>query len=57
MSDWKDMHWEKVSIMIGGKNVLKEQLDELNRHDISIRLVRARQKDGKEVLYYEKLVR
>jgi len=57
MSDWKDMRWEEVPIMIGGKNVLKEQLDELNKNDVPIRLVRARQKDGKEVLYYEKLVR
>jgi hypothetical protein len=53
---WKNMHWEKVPIMIGGKDVLKEQLAEANRQDIPLRLVRLRQKDGKEVLYWEKFV-
>jgi hypothetical protein len=53
---WKDMHWEKIPIIINGKNVMKEQLDDCNKLDIPIRLVRARQKDGKEVLYWEKFV-
>jgi hypothetical protein len=53
---WKNMHWEKVPIIIGGKDVLKEQLAEANRQDIPLRLVRLRQKDGKEVLYWEKFV-
>ena len=50
------MHWEKVPIIIGGKEVLKEELAEANRQDIPLRAVRFRQRDGKEVLYWEKLV-
>jgi hypothetical protein len=53
---WKNMHWEKVPMYIDGKRVIEDQLDELARQDIPVRLVRARQKDGKEVLYYQKLV-
>jgi hypothetical protein len=51
------MHWEKIPWKINGKDVLKEQLDEANRQDIPLRLVRLKQKDGKEVLYWEKFVR
>jgi hypothetical protein len=40
------MHWEKVP-KIGGKDVLKEQLAEANKQDLSLRLVRLKQKDGK----------
>jgi hypothetical protein len=48
------MHWEKIPLTIGGKNVLKEQIDSLDK-DIP-RMVRARQPDGSEVLYCEKFV-
>jgi hypothetical protein len=50
------MHWEKVPIIIGGKEVLKEELAEANRQDIPLRIVRCKKLDGKEVVYWEKLV-
>ena len=50
------MHWEKVPITIGGKDVLKEELAEANKQDVPLRIVRLKQRDGKEVLYWEKLV-
>jgi hypothetical protein len=46
------MHWEKIPLSLGGKDVLKEQIDNLD-NDIPVRLVRFRQKDGKELLYCE----
>jgi hypothetical protein len=50
------MHWEKIPIIIGGKDVLKEELAKANKQDIPLRIIRFRQHDGKEVLYWEKLV-
>lgn len=41
--------------MIGGKNVLREEIDKLDK-DIPIRFVRVRQQDRKEIIYCEKLV-
>jgi hypothetical protein len=49
------MHWGKILLSIGGKDVLKEQIDNLDK-DTPIRLVRFGQKDAKEILYCEKLV-
>jgi hypothetical protein len=49
------VHWEKIPLEIGGKNVLREEIDKLGK-DIPVRFVRARQKDGKEIIYCEKLV-
>jgi hypothetical protein len=51
---WKSKPWEKIPAKIAGKDILKRQLDNLDK-DIPIRLVRLRQ-DGKEVLHCEKLV-
>jgi hypothetical protein len=50
------MHWEKIPLYIVDKSVIKEQLDDLARMDVPVRLVRSRQKGGKEVLYWQKLV-
>jgi hypothetical protein len=49
------MHWEKIPLMEGGKKVLWEHIDALDK-DIPVRVVRLRQKDGREVFYCEKLV-
>lgn len=42
------MHWEKIHLIIGSKNVMKEQFEDLNKQDIPVRLARFRQKNGKE---------
>jgi hypothetical protein len=49
------MHWEKIPLETGDKNILKEEIDKLDK-DIPLRMVRLRQKDGKEIFYCEKLV-
>jgi hypothetical protein len=49
------MHWEKIPLDTVGKNVSKEEIDKLDK-DIPVRMVRLRQKDGKEIYYCEKLV-
>jgi hypothetical protein len=53
---WKDLHWEKIPGQ-SDKDVLKKQLEEANKDDIPVRLVRARQKDGKEGMYFEWFVK
>jgi hypothetical protein len=45
----------KNTLETGGKNVLKEEIDKLDK-DIPVRMVRLRQKDGKEIFYCKKLV-
>ena len=53
---WKSMHWEKIPWSIAGREVWRKQVEEATKQDIPVRLVRARQKDGKEVGYWEKFV-
>jgi hypothetical protein len=54
---WKSMHWEKIPWSVAGREVWRKQVEEANKQDIPVRLVRARQKDGKEVEYFEKFVK
>jgi hypothetical protein len=54
---WKDMHWEKILLSVAGREVWRKQVEEAHKQDIPFRLVRARQKDGKEVEYFEKFVK
>jgi hypothetical protein len=54
---WKSMHWEKVPWSISGRDVWRKQVEEAHKNDIPVRLVRARQKDGKEVEYLERFVK
>jgi hypothetical protein len=60
---YKSMHWEKIPLedrTLYGEgryektDLVKEQLEDLKRQGIPFRIVRARQKDGNEVLYIEK---
>ncbi len=53
---WKSMHWEKIPWSIAGREVWRKQVEEANKQDTPVQLVRARQKDGKEVEYLEKFV-
>jgi hypothetical protein len=54
---WKSIHWEKIPWSVAGREVWKTQIEEANKQDIPVRLVRARQKDGKEVDYLERFVK
>jgi hypothetical protein len=38
------MHWEKIPMNIGGKDAVKERLEELDRARIPVRFVRIRKK-------------
>jgi hypothetical protein len=48
---WKDKHWEKIPLSIAGREVWRKQVEEAHKQHIAVRLVRARQKDGKEVCF------
>jgi hypothetical protein len=50
------MHWEKIPWSVADREVWRKQVEEANKQDIPVRLVRLRQKDGKEVEYLEKFV-
>ena len=59
------MHWEKIPLQdrilySDGKyervNLIKEQLEELNRQGIPYRIVRTKELDGTEILSIEKEV-
>jgi hypothetical protein len=47
----------KIPWTVAGREVWRKQVEEANKQDIPIRLVRTRQKDGKEVEYLEKSVK
>jgi hypothetical protein len=51
------MHWEKIPWSVAGREVWRKQVEEANKQDIPVQLVRLRQKDGKEVEYFEKFVK
>jgi hypothetical protein len=50
------MHWEKIPRLVAGREVWRKQIEEAHRRNIPVRLVRARQKNGKQVLYWERFV-
>jgi hypothetical protein len=54
---WKSMHWEKIPWSVAGREAWRTQVEEANKQDIPVRLMRVRQKDGKEVQYFEKFVK
>ncbi len=43
--------------LVAGREVWRKQVEEANKQDIHVRLVRARQKDGKEVEYLERFIK
>jgi hypothetical protein len=53
---WKDLHWEKIPGQ-SDEAVLKKQLEEAEKQDIPVRLMRVRKKDRKEVMYFEWFVK
>jgi hypothetical protein len=53
---WKDLHWEKIPGQTDEAG-LKKQLEEAEKQNISVQLMRARKKDGREVMYFEWFVK
>ena len=53
---WKSMHWEKIPRLVADREVWRNKIEEAHRQNIPVRLVRLRQKDRKEVLYWQRFV-